>query len=87
MLRAPGSLLDGLVLQLALGPALALAASRVLQLSPAYTLGLCLVGCCPGASAAAAAASLAGANVALSVAMTTGACEISVHGGSKHPAA
>ncbi|KAL4855125.1 Granule-bound starch synthase 2 [Chlorella vulgaris] len=70
-LSAPGRLVDGLALQYAIPPLLALLIARLFALPQHYAMGLCLVACCPGGTAASAASFLARGDVPLSVAMTT----------------
>src|SRR5690606_38856929 len=60
----------GMLLQFSIMPLAALAAARLLQLSPELTTGLVLVGCCPGGTASNLICYLARANVALSVTLT-----------------
>ena len=45
---SPVPILLGFVCQYSVLPLLAVAISRVLQLSPAFSVGLILLGCCPG---------------------------------------
>lgn len=52
-------------------PLMAFAVSRAMGLSLAYTIGLCIVGSCPGGTASNVVTYLARADVTLSVAMTT----------------
>lgn len=61
----------GFASQFTVMPLAALAASRLFRLSPALTAGTILVGTCPGGTASNLVALIAGADVALSVAMTT----------------
>ncbi|KAL4421111.1 hypothetical protein ABPG77_001506 [Micractinium sp. CCAP 211/92] len=70
VLRSPGCVLDGLALQYAVLPSLALLLVQLLGLPPEYAVGLLLVSCCPGGSASAVVSHLAGADVPLNVTMT-----------------
>ena len=68
--RAPRLVFVGVALQFTVMPALGFAVSRAFDLSPAYTVGLILVACCPGGTASNVITYLARADVALSVSMT-----------------
>lgn len=70
VLRSPGCVLDGLALQYAVLPSLALLLVQLLGLPPEYAVGLLLVSCCPGGSASAVVGHLARADVPLNVVMT-----------------
>ncbi|KAL4439933.1 hypothetical protein ABPG75_002934 [Micractinium tetrahymenae] len=70
VLRSPGCVLDGLALQYAVLPSVALLLVHLLGLPPEYAVGLLLVSCCPGGSASAVVSHLAGADVPLNVMMT-----------------
>jgi bile acid:Na+ symporter, BASS family len=66
----PRGLAIGFVAQYAFMPALGWGIGRMLQLPPAFAVGLILVACCPGGTASNVVTFLARANVALSVLMT-----------------
>ena len=69
--RSVGYLLAGVALQYTIMPLTAFAITRLLPLSAATAAGLILVGCCPGGAASNLICFIAGADVALSVALTT----------------
>ncbi|KFM23779.1 putative sodium-dependent transporter YocS [Auxenochlorella protothecoides] len=66
----PVPILCGFAAQYAIMPSLALAISRALGLSPGLSVGLILLGCCPGGQASNIATYVANGDVALSVIMT-----------------
>lgn len=70
-LRAPRGPAVGLVTQFLLLPALAFGAVRLLGPDPAVALGVLVVCSCPGGTVSNVVTHLAGANVSLSIAMTT----------------
>ena len=61
----------GFCAQFIIMPSMAVLAARIFRLSPIYAAGLILVGCCPGGTASNLVTLIAGADVALSVAMTS----------------
>ncbi|GAB4815674.1 hypothetical protein N2152v2_002720 [Parachlorella kessleri] len=67
----PVPILLGFLCQYSVLPLLAVGISRVLHLSPAFSVGLILLGCCPGGQASNVATYVAHGDVALSVLMTT----------------
>jgi BASS family bile acid:Na+ symporter len=67
---APINLLLGFLAQFSIMPAMACASAKIFGLPPAFAAGLILVGCCPGGTASNLVTLIAGADVALSVAMT-----------------
>lgn len=69
--RMPRAVLAGVVAQYAIMPALGWAAAHAFALPAPLAVGVILVGCCPGGTASNVVCYLAGANVALSVLMTT----------------
>lgn len=71
VLAAPKNILLGVCLQYSVMPSLAFIISRALALPLDLTIGLCIVGACPGGSASNIVTYLAKADVPLSVAMTT----------------
>lgn len=71
VLSAPQQIMTGVVLQYTVMPSLAFIISRVAQLPLDLTIGLCIVGACPGGTASNIVTYLAKADVPLSVAMTT----------------
>ena len=71
VLAAPQHIMTGVVLQYTVMPSLAFIISRVAQLPLDLTIGLCIVGACPGGTASNIVTYLADADVPLSVAMTT----------------
>lgn len=66
----PGTVFTGVLCQFILMPGIAWVLSRLFQLSPELTLGVLLVGCCPGGTSSNVICYLAKGNVALSVSMT-----------------
>jgi bile acid:Na+ symporter, BASS family len=70
-LAMPKLILSGLVLQYSVMPLSALIISRLLQLDPALTIGMILVGSCPGGTASNVITYLARGNVALSISLTS----------------
>lgn len=70
ILKHPKDILIGELAQFVIMPMLAWILSRVLSLSPELTLGVILVGCCPGGTASNVICYLAKGDIALSVAMT-----------------
>ncbi|KAL4428699.1 hypothetical protein ABPG77_009805 [Micractinium sp. CCAP 211/92] len=71
VLTTPGRIFAGFALQYTIMPAAAYAVSRLAGLPLAFTIGLCIVGSCPGGTASNVVTYLAKADVTLSVAMTT----------------
>ena len=71
VLAAPRNILLGVLLQYSVMPSLAFGISRLLALPLDLTIGLCIVGACPGGTASNIVTYLAKADVPLSVAMTT----------------
>ena len=71
VLRRPGAVGLGVVLQFAVMPCLGWSISRLFDLPSGMAVGLILVSCCPGGTASNVVAFLARADVALSVSMTT----------------
>ena len=71
VLSAPQQIMTGVVLQYTVMPSLAFIISRLAQLPLDLTIGLCIVGACPGGTASNIVTYLAKADVPLSVAMTT----------------
>jgi len=67
----PKLIFSGLLLQYTVMPLTALLIARVLQLDPALTIGLILVGTCPGGTASNVITYLARGNVALSISLTS----------------
>lgn len=70
VLKMPGIIALGLALQYSVMPLLALLISRLLELSPELTIGMILVGACPGGAASNVMCYLARGNVALSISLT-----------------
>ena len=70
-LAMPGLIISGLLLQYTVMPLTALFIARALQLDPALTIGLILVGTCPGGTASNVITYLAKGNVALSISLTS----------------
>lgn len=66
----PGKVALGAVLQYTIMPLLGFALSRAFRLHPQVAAGLVVVACCPGGTASNVVTFIAGADVALSVAMT-----------------
>lgn len=71
VLAAPRNIMLGVCLQYSVMPSLAFVISRALALPLDLTIGLCIVGACPGGTASNVVTYLAKADVPLSVAMTT----------------
>jgi BASS family bile acid:Na+ symporter len=71
VLSMPKLIFSGLTLQYTVMPITALLLARLLQLDPALTIGLILVGTCPGGTASNVIAYLARGNVALSISLTS----------------
>lgn len=71
VLRRPAAAALGVALQFLVMPALSAMVAWALRLPPALAVGLILVGCCPGGTASNVVSLIAGADVALSVVMTT----------------
>lgn len=71
VLSMPKLIISGLVLQYTVMPLAALATARLLQLDPSLTIGLILVGSCPGGTASNVITYLARGNVALSISLTS----------------
>jgi len=67
----PKLIVSGLLLQYTVMPLTALALATLFQLDPALTIGLILVGTCPGGTASNVITYLAGGNVALSISLTS----------------
>ena len=70
-LSMPRLIITGLVLQYSIMPFAALAIATVFQLDPALTIGMILVGTCPGGTASNVITYLARGNVALSISLTS----------------
>jgi len=70
-LAMPKLIFTGLLLQYCIMPLTALLIARVLQLDPAMTIGMILVGACPGGTASNVITYLAKGNVALSISLTS----------------
>ena len=70
-LAMPRLIISGLLLQYTVMPLTALFIARALQLDPALTIGLILVGTCPGGTASNVITYLAKGNVALSISLTS----------------
>jgi BASS family bile acid:Na+ symporter len=68
--RKPFVVFIGVFLQYAAMPLMAFLISRMLNLTPAQTIGMVLLGSCPGGTASNVICYLAGANVTLSVTLT-----------------
>ncbi len=71
ILTMPKLIFTGLLLQYTIMPITALLLAKLLQLDPALTIGLILVGTCPGGTASNVITYLARGNVALSISLTT----------------
>ncbi len=71
MARRPWALVLGVAAQYTVMPVLGWSIAQALDLSPALTVGMILVGCAPGGTASNVMVYLARGDVALSVAMTT----------------
>ena len=70
-LSMPRLIITGLVLQYSIMPFAALAIATFFQLDPALTIGMILVGTCPGGTASSVITYLARGNVALSISLTS----------------
>jgi BASS family bile acid:Na+ symporter len=70
VVRMPGVILLGVLMQFGLMPLLAWLIAASLQMSPLLAAGLILVGACPGGTASNVVTYLAGGNVALSITLT-----------------
>lgn len=70
-LSMPKLIFSGLILQYTVMPLTALFIAQVLQLDPSLTIGLILVGTCPGGTASNVITYLAKGNVALSISLTS----------------
>jgi len=70
-LSIPKLIISGLVLQYTVMPLTALALSQLFHLDAALTIGLILVGACPGGTASNVITYLAKGNVALSISLTS----------------
>jgi BASS family bile acid:Na+ symporter len=70
-LAMPKLILSGLVLQYSVMPLSAFIIARLFQLDPALTIGMILVGSCPGGTASNVITYLARGNVALSISLTS----------------
>jgi BASS family bile acid:Na+ symporter len=70
-LSMPRLIISGLLLQYTVMPLTALVIARALQLDPALSIGLILVGTCPGGTASNVITYLAKGNVALSISLTS----------------
>ena len=70
-LSMPKLIFSGLILQYTVMPLTALFIARALQLDPSLTIGLILVGTCPGGTASNVITYLAKGNVALSISLTS----------------
>lgn len=70
IVKAPKSVIIGVVAQYTIMPLLAFGLASVLQLSPEVAVGVILVGCCPGGTASNVMTFLARGNTALSVTIT-----------------
>ncbi len=71
ILKKPAVVGLGVILQFGVMPFAAFIISKILGLSTAQTVGMVLVGSCPGGTASNVICYLAGANVALSITMTS----------------
>ena len=71
VLAMPKLIFSGLLLQYTIMPVTALLLAKILQLDPALTIGLILVGTCPGGTASNVITYLARGNVALSISLTS----------------
>lgn len=71
VLSMPKLIISGLLLQYTIMPLTALAVAKILQLDTALTIGLILVGTCPGGTASNVITYLAKGNVALSISLTS----------------
>jgi BASS family bile acid:Na+ symporter len=70
-LSMPGLIISGLVLQYSIMPLTALALAVIFHLDPALSIGMVLVGTCPGGTASNVITYLARGNVALSISLTS----------------
>ena len=70
-LSMPRLIITGLLLQYSIMPFAALAIASMFQLDPALTIGMILVGACPGGTASNIITYLARGNVALSISLTS----------------
>jgi len=70
-LAMPKLIISGLLLQYSVMPLAALLIAKLLQLDPALSIGLILVGTCPGGTASNVITYLAKGNVALSISLTS----------------
>ncbi len=70
-LAMPRLIISGLVMQYSIMPLAALLIARALQLDPALSIGLILLGSCPGGTASNVITYLAKGNVALSITLTS----------------
>jgi len=70
ILKAPKSVIVGIVLQYTVMPLLAFGLATLFQLPPEVAVGVILVGCCPGGTASNVITYLARGNTALSVTIT-----------------
>ncbi|KAL3155679.1 hypothetical protein ABBQ32_012705 [Trebouxia sp. C0010 RCD-2024] len=71
VVKAPGRVMLGTVLQYTIMPMMGFAVSRLAGLPTPFAIGICLVASCPGGTASNVVTFLANADVALSVMMTT----------------
>ena len=71
VVQSPKAVIAGVLLQYTIMPIAAFLIVHAFQLPPEIALGVILVGCCPGGTSSNVMSYLAGANVALSVAITT----------------
>lgn len=71
VLTRPKDVLSGSLTQFTVMPLLAFLISKLLNLSPELTVGLILVGCCPGGASSNVMAFMAKGDVALSVTLTS----------------
>ena len=78
VLKMPGVVALGLLLQYSIMPLTALLISRLLGLGPELTVGMILVGSCPGGTASNVICYLARGNVALSISLTAFSTLLSV---------
>lgn len=69
--QRPGKIALGLVLQFLIMPLISLGIGLAMELPPALLAGLVLVGCSPGGTASNVMAYIAGANLALSIVLTS----------------
>ncbi|XP_065869758.1 probable sodium/metabolite cotransporter BASS1, chloroplastic [Euphorbia lathyris] len=69
-MQRPLSILFGCVAQYSIMPALAMLISKLLGLSPSLSVGLVLLGCCPGGTASNVVTLIARGDVPLSIVMT-----------------